>query len=35
MDAPLDELMAFHITRGARATVTLTEVPTRAATASC
>jgi mannose-1-phosphate guanylyltransferase len=27
MDAPLDELMAFHITRGARATVTLTEVP--------
>ena len=27
MDAPLDELMAFHVTRGARATVTLTEVP--------
>ena len=27
MDAALDELMAFHITRGARATVTLTEVP--------
>jgi NDP-sugar pyrophosphorylase family protein len=27
MDAPLAELMAFHITRGARATVTLTEVP--------
>ena len=31
MDAPLGELMAFHVTRGARATVTLTEVadPTR------
>ena len=27
MEAPLDDLMAFHIVRGARATVTLTEVP--------
>ena len=27
MEAPLEDLMAFHITRGARATVTLTEVP--------